>query len=77
MQNRHRVVVILESGSGEELKSEFLKVKKLSEQEATCMEYHVHQDIDNPKRFFMRTGRAKKVIQSSFKSHILLSFVKN
>ena len=50
MQNKHIVVVILEAKPGSEklLKEELMKVKKLSEQEETCIEYHVHEDINNP-----------------------------
>lgn len=55
MQSKHTVVVTLEAKSGKEdrLIEELLKVKKLSEQESACLEYHVHQDINNPTKILL------------------------
>ena len=55
MQNKHTVVVILEAKpeKAELVKKELMKVKQLSEQEDTCIAYHVHEDIDNPARIVL------------------------
>lgn len=51
----HTVIVVLEAKPGKEtaLKNELLKVMAESRKEKTCIEYRVHQDVNNPTQFVL------------------------
>ncbi len=77
MQNKHIVVVILEAKPGSEdvLKNELLKVKKLSKQEPTCIEYRIHQDINNPTKFVLyENWTSKEDHAKQFQKPYILEF---
>ncbi|MBP6870044.1 antibiotic biosynthesis monooxygenase [Candidatus Babeliales bacterium] len=53
--NPFYVVVILEAKVGQEqnLKEELLKVQKLSLEESVCLDFRVHEDVNNPVQFVL------------------------
>jgi len=53
MKNDYTVIVLLESKPGleNELKQALIKVANKSREETTCIEYHLHQDLENKAKF--------------------------
>lgn len=74
---KHTVVVILEAKPGKEdvLKNELLNVKKLSQKEPACIEYHVHQDTANPAKFILyENWTSKEEHAKQFQKPYILEF---
>lgn len=54
MSKAYTVVAILEAKQGKEteLKQELIKLLAPSRAEQACLEYRMHQDLNNPAKFF-------------------------
>ena len=75
----HTVLVVLEALPGKEsqLKDALMSVKKRSLKEPASMEYRVHQDLNNPTKFFLYENWASKEAHTlQFEKPYIIEFAK-
>jgi len=62
MEKAYTVLVILEAKPGKEaeLKQALMEVISPSRSETTCIEYRLHQDLNNPAQLFLYENWASK-----------------
>lgn len=55
MESTYCVIVIFEAKKGKEkiVKEELLKIMELNRQDSTCLDYRVHEDVNNPAQFVL------------------------
>ncbi len=78
MLKPYTVIAILEAKPGKEseLKQELMKVIEPSRAERTCLEYRMHQDINNPAKFFFyENWHNKDAHQQQFQKSYITALV--
>lgn len=75
MKGKHTVLCVIEAKPGKELelREALIAVIEPSRQEKTCLEYRLHQDINNPSQFILyENWQDKEAHKEQFtKSYIL------
>lgn len=77
MKKAWTVMCIVEAkpGKEEELKQQLMNVIEPSRKESTCLEYHLHEDINNSARFVLyEKWESKEAHQQQFQKPYILAF---
>lgn len=78
MKSAYTVVAIVEAKPGKEdiLKQALMSVVEPSRAEKTCINYHLHQDLDNPAQFFLyENWISKEAHQEQFSKRYIIELI--
>ena len=76
MSNGYTVIVILEAIAERqnELRQALIEIVEPSRQEVGCLEYNLHQDLNNPAKFILyETWKCKESHQQQFEKPYILA----
>ncbi len=80
MSKTYTVVVVIEAKTGKEseLKHALTKIIAPSRKELTCLEYRLHQDLNNPAQFVLyENWESKEAHQKQFEKPYITAFAES